>query len=91
MAAQHNLIVFLTESGQHQQARADLAKTRRLYRDLGERMNLVRLRWLEGKIAREEGVRPRLISAVRQDDRQGKISSSGLRARVPAGSGPDFG
>jgi tetratricopeptide (TPR) repeat protein len=55
VTAHHNLIVFLTESGQHRQAREDLAKTRRLYLDLGKRMNLVRLRWLEGKIARGEG------------------------------------
>jgi hypothetical protein len=32
-----------------------LAETRRLYVELGERMNLTRLRWLEGKIARELG------------------------------------
>jgi hypothetical protein len=54
-AARHNLIVFMTEGGQHQEAADSLAETRRLYLDLGERMNLVRLRWLEGKIARELG------------------------------------
>lgn len=45
----------MTEGGRHQEAEDSLAETRRLYLDLGERMNLVRLRWLEGKIARELG------------------------------------
>src|SRR6266545_302170 len=55
VTARHNLILFMTESGRHQEAEDSLAETRRLYLDLGERMNLVRLRWLEGKIARELG------------------------------------
>jgi len=55
VTARHNLIVFMTEGGLHQEAEDSLAETRRLYLDLGERMNLVRLRWLEGKIARELG------------------------------------
>jgi tetratricopeptide (TPR) repeat protein len=66
VTAHHNLILFLTESGQHRQAREDLAKTRRLYRDLGKRMNLVRLRWLEGKIAREEGELEEAGAALRE-------------------------
>ena len=55
VAARHNLTLFLTESGHHQQALKSIAETRRLYLDLGERMNLIRLRWLEGKVARELG------------------------------------
>ena len=55
VAARHNLIFFMTEGGRLQEAEESLAETRRLYRDLGERMNLVRLRWLEGKLARELG------------------------------------
>jgi len=55
VAARHNLIVFMTEGGRLQEAAEGLAETRRLYLGLGERMNLVRLRWLEGKIARELG------------------------------------
>ena len=66
VTAHHNLIVFLTESGQHRQAREDLARTRQLYQDLGERMNLVRLRWLEGKIAREEGNLEEAGAALRE-------------------------
>jgi tetratricopeptide (TPR) repeat protein len=55
VAARHNLILFMTDGGLHQEAADSLSETRRLYLDLGERMNLVRLRWLEGKIARELG------------------------------------
>jgi tetratricopeptide (TPR) repeat protein len=55
VAARHNLILFMTEGGRHREAENGLAETRRLYLDLGEPMNLVRLRWLEGKIARELG------------------------------------
>jgi tetratricopeptide (TPR) repeat protein len=66
VTAHHNLIVFLTESGQHRQARENLAQTRQLYQDLGERMNLVRLRWLEGKIAREEGNLEEAGAALRE-------------------------
>jgi tetratricopeptide (TPR) repeat protein len=55
VAARHNLIWFLNESGHPGEAQESLTETRRLYQDLGERMNLVRLRWLEGKIARGLG------------------------------------
>ncbi len=55
VAARHNLILFMTEDGRYQEAEDSLAETRRLYVELGERMNLVRLRWLEGKLARELG------------------------------------
>jgi tetratricopeptide (TPR) repeat protein len=55
VAARHNLILFLTDGGHPAEAQHSLAETRRLYLDLGERMNLIRLRWLEGKIARELG------------------------------------
>jgi tetratricopeptide (TPR) repeat protein len=55
VTARHNLILFLSESGHPEEAQGSLAETRRLYVELGERMNLTRLRWLEGKIARELG------------------------------------
>src|SRR5690349_11203011 len=55
VAAQHNLIWYLNESGGHRGAQRALRKCRKLYLELGDRMHLVRLRWLEGKIARELG------------------------------------
>jgi tetratricopeptide (TPR) repeat protein len=55
VAAQHNLLMYLSESGRHQEAWETLEKHRRLYLDHGNRMHLVRLRWLEGAITRDLG------------------------------------
>ncbi|HEX4962100.1 MAG TPA: hypothetical protein VF173_14795 [Thermoanaerobaculia bacterium] len=49
--ARHNLIWYLTESGQHEEAQRSLEDTRGLYLNLREQINLVLLRWLEGRIA----------------------------------------
>ncbi|HEV7515196.1 MAG TPA: hypothetical protein VGR07_02745 [Thermoanaerobaculia bacterium] len=51
VAARHNLVLYLSESGRQQEALALLAETRPLYVELGDRMNLMRLQWVEGKIA----------------------------------------
>jgi tetratricopeptide (TPR) repeat protein len=51
VAARHNLILCLNESGHPTEALALLAETRPLYVELGDRMNLMRLKWVEGKIA----------------------------------------
>jgi tetratricopeptide (TPR) repeat protein len=55
VAARHNLIVYLTESGRLEEAGSLLEVTRPLYSDLGDAMNLIRLRWLEGNISVAEG------------------------------------
>ncbi len=55
VAAHHNLIVYLIEGGQLQEAVALLDATRPLYEEMGDRMNLIRLQWLEGKIAQSRG------------------------------------
>jgi tetratricopeptide (TPR) repeat protein len=68
VAARHNLILFMTDGGLYQEAEESLAETRRLYVALGERMNLVRLRWLEGKLARELG-RPEEAEAALKEAR----------------------
>lgn len=51
MLAQHNLALYLTESGRHEEAASLLDSARPLYHQVGDRMSLLRLRWLEGKIA----------------------------------------
>ncbi|HEX9943199.1 MAG TPA: hypothetical protein VGG03_14360 [Thermoanaerobaculia bacterium] len=51
VAAQHNLILFLFESGQSDEAMRLLERARPLYHQVGDRMSLLRLHWLEGKIA----------------------------------------
>jgi tetratricopeptide (TPR) repeat protein len=51
VSARHNLIWYLNESGSHQEALETLERTRRLYLELGRPTHLIRLRWVEGKIA----------------------------------------
>ncbi len=51
LAARHNLIWFLNDLGRHAQAETVLDESRPLYLAVGNRMHLVRLRWLEGRIA----------------------------------------
>jgi len=51
LAARHNLIAALNQSGRSREAFALLFHTRPLYLQQGDRMNLLRLRWLEGMVA----------------------------------------
>jgi tetratricopeptide (TPR) repeat protein len=51
LAARHNLIDALNEDGRSREAFALLFHTRPLYLKTGDRMNLLRLRWLEGRVA----------------------------------------
>lgn len=53
LAANHNLIYYLTDLGHHEEAAELLDSSRPLYFELGDRTNLMRLRWLEGRMARE--------------------------------------
>jgi tetratricopeptide (TPR) repeat protein len=51
VAARHNLAVGLTDSGRTREALALVEESRPLYERLGDRMSLIRLGWLEGRIA----------------------------------------
>jgi tetratricopeptide (TPR) repeat protein len=51
LAARHNLISALCEAGRPREAFALLFHTRPLYLKQGDRLNLLRLRWLEGTVA----------------------------------------
>ncbi|HVR99756.1 MAG TPA: hypothetical protein VMW27_24245 [Thermoanaerobaculia bacterium] len=51
LTARHNLIIALNDSGRAREAFALLFHTRPLYLKQGDRMNLLRLRWLEGTVA----------------------------------------
>ena len=55
LAARHNLAVFLQESGRLREALQVLAQARSLYETLGDRRNLLKLRWLEGNLAKDLG------------------------------------
>lgn len=51
VAARHNLTLYLAESGRYVEALRLLESARPLYHQIGDQMSLLRLRWLEGKIA----------------------------------------
>jgi tetratricopeptide (TPR) repeat protein len=51
IAAQHNLTLYLAEGGRYCEAVRLLESARPLYYQIGDQMSLLRLRWLEGKIA----------------------------------------
>lgn len=55
LSARHNLIFALNESGRAREAFALLFHTRPLYLKQGDRMILLRLRWLEGAVALKLG------------------------------------
>lgn len=51
VTSHHNLAYVLNELGQHREALAIAARTRQLYLELGDRLSLLRLEFLEGQIA----------------------------------------
>jgi tetratricopeptide (TPR) repeat protein len=51
LVVRHNLITALVDDGKPREAFALLFHTRPLYLKMGDRMNLLRLRWLEGQVA----------------------------------------
>jgi tetratricopeptide (TPR) repeat protein len=79
LAARHNLAVFLQESGRLREALVVLAGARPLYQRLGDRSNLLRLRWLEGRLAREVG-EPRLAEEAFEEVYRGFAEEAPLDA-----------
>jgi tetratricopeptide (TPR) repeat protein len=55
LGAQHNLLYFLAMSGSPRKALNLLAEKRGLYIELGNRSLLLKLRWLDGTLARQLG------------------------------------
>ncbi|HEY4575399.1 MAG TPA: hypothetical protein VIJ26_15580 [Thermoanaerobaculia bacterium] len=51
VVARHNLTLFLAEGGRYREAMRILESARPLYYQVGDQMSLLRLRWVEGKIA----------------------------------------
>ncbi|HEY4563242.1 MAG TPA: hypothetical protein VIJ36_09695, partial [Thermoanaerobaculia bacterium] len=51
VVARHNLMLFLAEGGRYREAMRILESARPLYYQVGDQMSLLRLRWVEGKIA----------------------------------------
>ncbi len=55
LVAKHNLILYLSDLGEVEEALQLLNETRPLYAEMGETMSLLRLRWLEGRLAQARG------------------------------------
>jgi tetratricopeptide (TPR) repeat protein len=55
LVANHNLIHCLSDSGRHAEAAALIAEARPLWERLGRRLDLVRLAWMEAKVAQGMG------------------------------------
>lgn len=70
LAAKHNLTVFKHESGQIEEALALLREIVPLHEERGEAMNLLRLSWLEGRMARSQG-QPELAEQILSGVREG--------------------
>jgi tetratricopeptide (TPR) repeat protein len=51
LVAVHNLCFFLNEMGQHQEALKLLAESRQMHSQMERDLDMVRLQWLEGRIA----------------------------------------
>lgn len=66
VAGRHNLIVYLNEIGRRAEAIETLEQARRFYVAFGNRMHLVRLRWLEGRIAGDSGRYQEAETALRE-------------------------
>jgi len=66
LCARHNLVWLLTTAGRHAEAEALLPETRRVAEELGNPLDLVRLRWAEGRIAAGLGRRGPAEAAFRE-------------------------
>lgn len=55
LAARHNLALYLHESGRQRESRMTLKENLSLFQEYGDRLNLARLYWLEGKVSLSYG------------------------------------
>lgn len=80
VCATHNYIWFLQESGQAGQVAVCLDGARRFYQRAGDRRDLSRLRWLEGKIANGRDAETALLAARDTLAREGLAYEAALAA-----------
>lgn len=76
LSAVHNLVNFLTDCGRFNEARRILRRSKKAYYATGDRINLIKLRWVEGKIALGLGERAAAETAFR--DAQARFAEVGL-------------
>ena len=70
LCARHNLAFLLTTAERYAEAAALLPEVRRLSQELGNPLDLVRLRWVEGRIALGTGEAERAETAFREVQRE---------------------
>lgn len=70
LCARHNLAFLLTTAERYAEAAALLPEVRRLSQELGNPLDLVRLRWVEGRIALGTGEAERAEAAFREVQRE---------------------
>jgi hypothetical protein len=70
LCARHNLAFLLTTAERYADAAALLPEVRRLSRELGNPLDLVRLRWVEGRIALGSGEGQTAETAFREVQRE---------------------
>ena len=82
LCLRHNLAFLLTDAGRPAEAAALLPEVRRLAVELGNPVDLVRLRWVEGRIALGLGESRAAESALREVQRQFFARSLGYDAAL---------
>ncbi|HEV7518247.1 MAG TPA: hypothetical protein VGR07_18260 [Thermoanaerobaculia bacterium] len=70
LCARHNLAFLLTTAELYTEAEALLPEVRRLSQELGNPLDLVRLRWVEGRVALGRGERETAEAALRDVQRE---------------------
>ncbi len=76
LSAVHNLVNFLTDCGRFHDARRILRRSQKAYFAAGDRLNLIKLRWVEGKIA--FGLGEHDIAEAGFRDAQDRFEQAGL-------------
>ena len=66
LAARHNVVWFLMAAGRAADAMRELTELRPLYHSFGDRMNLLRLQWMEARILRLQGDLPAAEARFRE-------------------------
>jgi tetratricopeptide (TPR) repeat protein len=66
ISAVHNLVTFLADGGRFREAQRLLQRVRQAYDAEGDRLNLIKLRWVEGRIAAGLGRLRRAEKFLRQ-------------------------
>jgi tetratricopeptide (TPR) repeat protein len=96
VCATHNYIWFLQESGRTGQVAGCLDGARRFYQRAGDRRDLGRLRWLEGKLSHGKEAETSLLAAREALAREGLAYEAALAAMdlavhyVREGRGPEM-